>query len=114
MSLGILADEHVSRIFVTALRAHGYDVDWVDTGYDPGAADRTHLERSEETDRVILSNDTDFARLHEKYDHGGIVLYGDQNMSVTTFISGIKQIERFVPEAELAGELIWLDEWTEG
>jgi len=114
MSLGFLADEHVSRVFVTELRAHGYEVNWINDGYNSGTTDKAHLEQSEETGHVILSNDTDFARLHEKYDHGGIVLYDDQNMPVTTFISGIKQIERFVPEEELAGELIWLDEWTEG
>lgn len=113
MSIGFLADEHVSRVFVTELEAHGYDVTWVDDGYDSGTADRTHLEQSVATGRVILSNDTDFARLHDNYDHGGVILYDDQNMSVTIFISGIKRIERFVPDEELAGELFWLDEWTE-
>jgi hypothetical protein len=30
MNAGLLADEHVKRVFVTELRAHGYDVDWAD------------------------------------------------------------------------------------
>ena len=108
----LLADEHVKRVFITELRANGYDVVWVDDGYDPGTPDSVHLEQSKKSGRTILSNDVDFARGHEEYAHGGIILYHDQNMSVTAFISGIKRIERFVPDAELRGSLVWLDEWT--
>ena len=111
MSFAVLADEHVRRTFVTELRAHGYDVHWSDKGYNSGTTDRAHLEQAVATNRVILSNDTDFARLHKEYDHCGIILYDDQNMPVTAFISGIKRIERFVPESELAGEILWLDDW---
>lgn len=72
-----------------------------------------HLERSQQTGRIILSNDADFVGLHDESDHGGIVLYDDQNDSVDEFIRGIELIERFVPEEELRGRLIWLDEWLD-
>ncbi|MFB6228603.1 MAG: DUF5615 family PIN-like protein [Halobacteriales archaeon] len=48
-----------------------------------GTSDRTHLKQSGESSRAILSNNADFARLHGEYEHAGIVLYDDQNMSVT-------------------------------
>jgi len=107
-----LADEHVRRVFVTELRANGHDVSWNDGGYEQGTVDRTHLEQSAATNRVILTNDTDFARIHDEYDHGGIILYNDQNMPVTEFISGISRVERSLPKEELAGEIVWLDEWV--
>lgn len=113
MTLSFVADEHVKRVFITELRANGYDVAWTDGGYARGASDVEHLEHSREDDRVVLSNDSDFLRLHDEYDHAGIVLYDDQNMPVTEFIQGIKRIERFVPEEELRGNVVWLDAWVD-
>jgi len=113
MTLPVLADEHVKRVFVTELRANGYDVAWVDADYESGTSDRAHLERSRDSDRVILSNDADFARLHEEYEHAGVLLYDDQNTAVTDFVKGIRLIERFVPAEELRGEIVWLDDWIE-
>lgn len=113
MTISFLADEHVKRVFITELRANGYDVAWVDGDYEQGTSNSEHLERSRESDRVILSNDSDFARLHEDADHAGIVLYNDQNMSVTEFIQGIKRVERFVTEDELRRNIVWLDDWIE-
>jgi len=112
MTLSFLADEHVKRVFVTELRANSYDVAWVED-YEAGTSDREHLERSQDSDRVILTNDADFTRLHSEYEHAGVVLYNDQNMSVTEFMQGIKLIERFVPPDELRGNLVWLDDWIE-
>lgn len=113
MTISFLADEHVKRVFITELRANGYDVAWVDGDYEQGTSDSEHLERSRDSDRVILSNDSDFARLHKDADHAGIVLYNDQNMSVTEFIQCIKRVERFVTEDELRRNIVWLDDWIE-
>lgn len=46
MTFSFLADEHVKRVFVTDLRANGYDVAWVDADYDAGTTDIEHLEHS--------------------------------------------------------------------
>lgn len=113
MTFSFLADEHVKRVFITELRANGYDVEWVDTDYEQGTPDSDHLQRSRDSGLVILSNDADFARLHDDHDHAGIVLYDDQNVSVAEFIRGIKRIERFVPQSELENDIVWLDDWTE-
>lgn len=113
MTFSFLADEHVKRVFITELRANSYDVVWVDADYEQGVSDSEHLERSQDSGRIILTNDSDFARLHDDFDHAGIVLYYDQNMSVTEFIQGIKRIERFVPEDELRDTIVWLDDWIE-
>lgn len=111
MTVRFLADEHVKRAFTTALRANGYDVATVNEDFDPGRSDAEHVERARESDRVIISNDSDFVVLHREYNHGGIVLYNDQTVAVPEFVQAIKRTERFVPESDLRGSLFWLDEW---
>lgn len=113
MTLSFLADEHVSRVFVVELHSNGYDVATVGKDYREGTPDVEHLEQSRVNGRVILSNDSDFTRLHENYDHAGIVLYTDQTMPVSEFIRGIKRVERYVPEAELRNRIVWLDDWID-
>lgn len=113
MTLAFLCDEHVKRVFVRELRANGYSVEWVSENYEAGRSDTEHLEYAVENGLVLLTNDTDFLRLHDDYRHSGLVVYDDQNVSVSEFMRGLKRIERFVPEPELEGALIWLDEWTD-
>lgn len=56
----LLADEHVPPAFVSALRGEGHDVAVVGEDVEFGATDETLLEYALETDRAILSEDTDF------------------------------------------------------
>lgn len=56
----LLADEHVPPAIVSALRGGGHDVAVVGDAVDLGASDANLLAHARETDRVILSEDTDF------------------------------------------------------
>ncbi len=56
----LLADEHVPPAFVSALRGEGHDVAVVGEDVALGSGDATLLAHARETDRVILSEDTDF------------------------------------------------------
>lgn len=56
----LLADEHVPPAIVSALRGEGHDVAVVGSDLELGASDRTLLEYARDTDRTILSEDTDF------------------------------------------------------
>jgi predicted nuclease of predicted toxin-antitoxin system len=56
----LLADEHVPPAIVTALRGEGHDVAVVGEAVTFGASDSTLLEHARDTDRVIVSEDTDF------------------------------------------------------
>lgn len=56
----LLADEHVPPAFVSALRGEGHDVAVVGEDLELGAPDETLLAYARETDRIILSEDTDF------------------------------------------------------
>jgi predicted nuclease of predicted toxin-antitoxin system len=62
----LLADEHVPPAFVSALRGEGHDVAVVGDKLVAGADDRTLLEYARDTDRVVLSEDTDFRGADEE------------------------------------------------
>ena len=64
--LSFLADEHVKRSYVHALRAHGFDVVAVAEGAETGERDAVHLERSSQQNLVVLTNDDDFVRLAQQ------------------------------------------------
>lgn len=34
-------------------------------------------------------------------------------MPVSAFIQGVKRVERFVPQSELSGQIVWLDSWID-
>jgi predicted nuclease of predicted toxin-antitoxin system len=56
----LLADEHVPPAVVSALRGEGHDVAVVGSDIESGASDTALLEYARDTDRTILSEDTDF------------------------------------------------------
>ena len=56
----LLADEHIPPAIVSALRGEGHDIAVVGDDIDLGAEDTVLLEYARDTDRLILSEDTDF------------------------------------------------------
>lgn len=56
----LLADEHVPPAVISALRGEGHDIAVVGEEISLGSPDTVLLEFAQETDRVILSEDTDF------------------------------------------------------
>lgn len=56
----LLADEHVPPAIVSALRGEGHDVAVVGEELALGTSDTDLLEHAHNTDRIILSEDTDF------------------------------------------------------
>lgn len=65
----LVADENVPTPVVEALRSNGYDVHRAQEEYGQGAPDRDILEACADEDRVILTNDNDFAVLAEDTEH---------------------------------------------
>ncbi|MDY6775911.1 MAG: DUF5615 family PIN-like protein [Halobacteria archaeon] len=66
----LLADEHIPPAFVSALRGEGHDVAVVGEDVNLGADDSVVLRFASETDRVILSEDTDFQGADPQLDTG--------------------------------------------
>lgn len=107
----LLADEHVNRAFVLALRANGYDVAVVHDDYPPGIDDDSILDRALRDDRVILTNDDDFASLALRKDHAGVIMYDDQGNRPADVVRGITRIDRHLDRAELHDHVEWLENW---
>lgn len=98
----LLADEHVPPAFVSALRGEGHDVAVVGDEIALGAPDSKLLEYARGTDRVILSEDTDFYGADDELvveSHPG-VLACDMAASPGVVATAIRRIETLVETTE--------------
>jgi predicted nuclease of predicted toxin-antitoxin system len=96
----LLADEHVPPAIVSALRGEGHDVAVVGDDIDLGAEDTVLLEYARETDRRILSEDTDFrgaAPALNVDDHPGIIAC-DTTASAGEIAAAIRRIETYTDD----------------
>lgn len=66
----LLADEHVPPAVISALRGEGHNVAVVSDEIALGSEDAVLLEFARETNRVILSEDTDFRGASPELDSG--------------------------------------------
>lgn len=96
----VLADEHVPPAIVSALRGEGHDVTVVGEDLELGAADRTVLEFARDTDRVILSQDTDFRGADPDHDletHPGVLAY-ETGAQPGTIAAAVREIDAAVEQ----------------
>ena len=69
-----LADEHIPRSVVQALRSLGHDVLWAaETGRQ--LSDATHIATADAEDRMILTEDSDFTDLIAEHRPGSPLIY---------------------------------------
>lgn len=111
-----LTDEHVPRVFISTLRSNGHDVLRANDAIGEGTDDEQLLEFCSDDGRVLVTNDKkDFSGpLSDGVDHDGIVVYTDPNVLRDDPESAVRAVERVLshyPPAELANELVWLDQW---
>lgn len=109
--LSFLADEHVKRSYVHALRANGFEVIAVVEGNETGQRDNIHLDRSSQQNLVVLTNDDDFVRLAQERPHAGVVFYSDQNHEPSEFVTAIRRIDRFFSPKDIQNHVEWLENW---
>lgn len=109
--LSFLADEHVKRSYVTALRANGFEVIAVSEGNAVGQEDEDHLARSNTQGLVVLTNDDDFVRLGRENSHAGIVYYSSQSHEPGEFVTGVRRIEHYFEPKEMHNHIEWLENW---
>ena len=85
-------DEHVAKSVTEGLRRRGVDVVTVQELGLHAADDRRHLERAVQEGRVVVTQDTDFLRLHAAgVSHRGIV-YAPQQTPVPQMLRGLMLI----------------------
>ncbi len=104
----LLADEHVPPAIVSALRGEGHNVAVVGEDVELGAEDAILLEYARETDRLILSEDTDFRgadpELNVEYHPG--ILACNTAASAGEIVAAIRRIERYTDD--LAGTVLYV------
>lgn len=108
--LSFLADEHVKRSYVTALRGNGFEVRSATT-VGAGKTDREHLQTSRTENLTILTNDDDFVRLAQTQSHNGIVYYGRQDHKPGEFVTAIRRIDRYFSPENMHDHIEWLENW---
>lgn len=96
----LLADEHVPPAIVSALRGEGHNVAVVGEDIDLGSEDTVLLEYARETNRLILSEDTDFRGADPELNvevHPG-VLACDTAASAGEIAAAIRRIEIYTDD----------------
>jgi predicted nuclease of predicted toxin-antitoxin system len=111
--LEFCTDENVPRAFVTALASNGFDVIHATEERGEDTVDESLLQWTASDNRVLVTNDRDFAELHTEHDHAGIAVYSNQSLTPGEFVTAIRRIDRQLSPESVRNELIWLDSWTQ-
>lgn len=110
--LGFLADVHVNRGYVSAVRSNGFRMVWIDEEtYDPGLPDDALLDWGLRDGLVIVTNDADFVDLAESTEHAGIVMYHQYGHRPGTFARAITRIDRYMTSEAFMNHVEWLENW---
>jgi len=104
----LLADEHVPPAIVSALRGEGHDAVVVGGDVDLGSEDTVLLEYARETNRLILSEDTDFRGADPELtvEHHPGILACDTAASAGQIAAAIRRIEMYTDD--LAGTVLYV------
>lgn len=94
-------DEHVAKSVTEGLRRRGVNVVTVQELGLQAAEDQQHLQRATQEGRVVVTQDTDFLRLHAAgLSHGGIV-YAPQQTPVPQMLRGLMLIHDVLTAADM-------------
>ena len=104
----LLADEHVPPAIVSALRGEGHDIAVVGDDIKLGSEDAVLLEYASDTDRLILSEDTDFQGANPELqgEHHPGILACDTAASPGEIAASIRRIEAFTDD--LTGTVLYV------
>ena len=102
-------DEHVDHAIAAGLRQRGIDAT---TSMDAGlleADDEDHVAFALRENRVIITNDADFLRLHQRgTEHAGIAYCAPGSRSVGHIIRYLALMHACMPEEEMRGRVEYL------
>ena len=101
-------DEHIPKAVIQGLRRRGIDVLSVPESGMIEASDEDILEMARMENRVIITQDEDFLRLHsEGMQHRGIV-YSPHGTSIGEIISGLMLIHQVLDSTEMKNHVEFL------
>lgn len=113
VKLAFLADEHVPRAYVRALRSSGFTVEQVGDDHPGGIDDESLLEIGLEQGLVLVTNDRDFVGLAQERPHAGVVVYTDQGIAAGEFVGTVRRIDAHFSPAAVERTVLWLGQWMD-
>jgi uncharacterized protein with PIN domain len=101
-------DEHVNSAVASGLRRRGVDVLTCQQANMSGAEDEEHLAFAGKEQRVIVTQDDDFLRLHTTgIEHAGIV-YTPQRTPIGTFVRSLMLVYQVMTADEIRNSVEFL------
>lgn len=102
MSLRLLADENVDHRIVHRLEHYGHDVEHVDfvSELGKGVDDERIVAYSLETDRAILTSDSDFLVAFDASEYGGLLFVEDETLTVSEVADIVDAIDGAIDDAD--------------
>jgi len=102
-------DEHISAGIAAGLRRRNIDVTTAADAGLIGATDVAHLEFAASAERVVVTQDDDFLRLHAQgATHAGIAYCQQQSMPVGEMLRRVILIHDLLASEEMAGTVEFL------
>jgi predicted nuclease of predicted toxin-antitoxin system len=102
-------DEHVDPAIADGLRRRHIDVTTASDAELLGATDEDHLSFANADQRVIVTSDSDFLRLHSVgCPHPGIVYGHQQSRSVGDILRGLELIWEILEPEDIRGRIEFL------
>ena len=102
------ADEHVAPAVIAGIRRRGGDIVTVQEAGLRGESDEKQLSYARSSGRVILTQDTDFLRLHNEGRHHSGIIYAPMRLPVGEIIRGLLLIHELLTPEEMTGHIEFL------
>ncbi len=106
-------DENVPEHMKTRLEAEGHNVVLSREIAARGTPDKKLLRLCSQERRVLLTNDSDFDRLHRTQHHEGILRYSINRPMQEEWREIVKGIDMMDEHVDMKNELQWPAEWAE-
>ena len=108
MAIKFYCDEHIHPAISTALRNRGADILTAQNVPMLGIADEAHLQFAASQGRAVITQDTDFLRLHKTgISHAGI-LFAHQSKTMSEIIHSLIRVYQMKTEEDLENHIEYL------
>jgi len=108
MAIKFYCDEHIHPAISTALRNRGADILTAQDVPMLGIADEAHLQFATSQGRAVITQDTDFLRLHKTgVSHYGI-LFAHQSKSLSEIIHSLIRVYQVSTEEDIKNNVVFL------
>jgi uncharacterized protein with PIN domain len=106
------ADEHIAKAVARGLRRRGVDILTAQEAGLMEASDEEHLARARSEGRVVMTQDSDFLRLHAAGAARAGIAYASQGTPIGVIIRGLMLVYQILEAEDMVGQLEYLSQVT--